>query len=173
MTKCIFLSLLLFSFTNISSFAVETSNVSPIAAVSEQPAPSNVQPPESLPGKKKGHAMMGMGKETPQNAEPISGTVLESMNNGGYSYIYLQKKNGDKIWLAVAESPVTIGSRMNFAPGIIMTDFKSKGLDRTFATIIFSDILTRAVSEHDADTTKKKSFPGGSKGSSATKEKKP
>ncbi len=75
----------------------------------------------------------------PQNAEPISGTVLETMSNGGYRYIYLQKKNGAKIWVAVMEMPIEAGSKMSFKPGAVMTNFESKGLKRTFDTVIFSD----------------------------------
>ena len=90
------------------------------------------------------HSTMGMGAQSVKSNESISGKVLETMDSGGYSYIYIQKKNGDKVWVAVMEMPVEVGSNMSFMPGIVMTNFKSKGLERTFDSVVFSDGLTTA-----------------------------
>lgn len=75
----------------------------------------------------------------PQSAEPLSGKVLQTMNSGGYSYIFLEKKNGNKVWVAVPESQVKVGDQLSFKPGLEMRKFESKSLKRTFDMIIFSN----------------------------------
>lgn len=149
-------------FLPISLFALITS----VALAAELPPPA-----AGLSGKKAAPSMMGMGKEN-RNAGPISGKVLETMNNGGYSYIHLQKKSGDKIWVAVMEAPVKIGSQMSFNPGLAMSNFESKGLKRTFDSIIFTDSLTTSTVASAFDFKQKQATSPGSKGSVVAKEEK-
>lgn len=80
----------------------------------------------------------------PQSPEPLSGKVLETMNSGGYSYVYLQRKNGNKVWVAVPERQVKVGDQLNFKPGLEMRKFESKSLKRTFDMIIFSNGVLNA-----------------------------
>lgn len=75
----------------------------------------------------------------PAAPETLSGKALQTMNSGGYTYIYLQKKNGEKVWVAVPETTVKTGSQISFKPGIEMRKFESKSLKRKFDSIIFSD----------------------------------
>ncbi len=67
----------------------------------------------------------------------LSGKVVETMDSGGYTYINLQK-NGKTMWVAVPQMKVTVGQEMSFAPGMVMNDFKSNSLNRTFDAIVFS-----------------------------------
>jgi hypothetical protein len=76
---------------------------------------------------------------THQQSAAISGKVIETMNSGGYSYINLQIKGDEKIWVAVKETKVTVGDQMNFREGLVMTNFESKSLKRTFDRIVFSN----------------------------------
>lgn len=97
---------------------------------------------------------------THQQSAPISGKVLQAMNSGGYSYIYLQKNNGEKVWLAVAETKVNVGDRMNFKEGLVMKDFESKTLKRTFASIIFSNgVIPQAKAAAPAAPAKVQTAP--------------
>lgn len=81
----------------------------------------------------KSHAMTAN-----DSAEPtLSGTVVETMDAGGYTYVLLEKK-GKKTWVAVSEMKVTVGKEMAFLPGSPMANFTSKSLDRTFDMIYFS-----------------------------------
>lgn len=97
-----------------------------------------------------------------QSAAPaISGKVLQTMDSGGYTYMYVQKKNGEKIWVAVVTTPVKVGSQVSFKGGMEMTDFESKSLKRKFDKIFFAD--SAAVSDGSA-----KVAPGASGGSKAT-----
>jgi hypothetical protein len=67
----------------------------------------------------------------------LSGKVVETMDSGGYTYVNLQK-NGKKIWVAVPQMKVTVGQEISFAPGMVMNEFKSNSLNRTFDAIVFS-----------------------------------
>ncbi|MBI2353728.1 MAG: DNA-binding protein [Deltaproteobacteria bacterium] len=80
----------------------------------------------------------------PKSAEPLSGKVLETMNSGGYSYVYLQGKNGNKVWVAVPERQVKVGDQVSFKPGLEMRRFESKSLKRTFDIIIFTNSVQSA-----------------------------
>ena len=78
-------------------------------------------------------------EETARTRGPLpSGKVVETMNAGGYTYVCLEK-GGKKTWVAVPEMKVTVGQKMAFKPGQEMKDFTSKTLNRTFASIIFSE----------------------------------
>lgn len=72
-----------------------------------------------------------------EEAAALSGKVVETMDSGGYTYVNLQK-NGKSTWVAVPQMKVTVGQDMSFEPGMVMTDFKSKSLNRTFDSIVFS-----------------------------------
>ncbi len=76
----------------------------------------------------------------PQDAPSgnISGKVLETMNSGGYTYAHLEK-DGKKTWVAIPQATVTKGQTITVRPGMVMTNFESKTLKKTFDQIIFSD----------------------------------
>ena len=70
----------------------------------------------------------------------LSGNIVETMNSGGYTYILLEKE-GKKSWVAVPEIDVAVGQEISLQPGLEMANFKSKTLNRTFDSIIFSSGL--------------------------------
>ncbi len=72
-----------------------------------------------------------------QEASPISGKVVETMDSGGYTYA-LVEKNGNKTWVAVPRMKIVKGQDISFQSGAEMENFKSKTLNRTFDKIIFS-----------------------------------
>ncbi len=75
---------------------------------------------------------------SPQAASPIVGKIVETMNSGGYTYILLQTRT-KQIWVAISETKVSVGQDVILMPGIELINFKSKSLNRTFESIIFSD----------------------------------
>jgi hypothetical protein len=83
----------------------------------------------------------------------LSGKVVETMDSGGYTYVNL-KKNGKSTWVAVPQMKVTVGQEMSFAPGMVMKDFTSKTLNRTFESIVFS---TGAVGQESQGPVQKAS----------------
>jgi hypothetical protein len=109
-----------------------------------------------------------------QPAEVISGKVLETMNSGGYTYVNLQKTNGDKVWVAVMETTAKVGSQMSFAGGMEMVNFESKSLKRKFDKIIFSGGVASAAAAPGAkaEPAKEKAASPGSKGATAAKDTK-
>lgn len=84
--------------------------------------------------------------------EALSGKVLQTMDSGGYTYVYLQKKNGDKIWVACPVAAVTTGAQVSFKGGAEMANFQSKTLGRTFDKIIFADGLVTASAGKGKET---------------------
>jgi hypothetical protein len=75
----------------------------------------------------------------PEAATPelVTGKVLEAMDAAGYTYINVETETGEK-WIAVTQSAVEVGEEVTFIDGMVMQNFSSKSLDRTFPEIIFS-----------------------------------
>ncbi len=67
----------------------------------------------------------------------LTGTVIETMNSGGYSYVQLEK-DGVQTWVAVPQAAIKKGETMTFNPGMQMKNFTSKTLGKTFDAIYFS-----------------------------------
>ena len=95
--------------------------------------------------------------------EPHKGKVLQTISSGGYTYVLLKKKSGDKVWLAVTAANIEVGSEQTFSPGMVMHGFESKTLKRTFDEIIFSELVASAKGGKD-----KKELGGKSPGSRGT-----
>lgn len=74
---------------------------------------------------------------TRDDASTLSGKVLETMDSGGYTYVNIQK-NGKTTWVAVPQTKVAVGQEISVAPGMVMMNFKSNTLNRTFDSIVFS-----------------------------------
>jgi len=72
----------------------------------------------------------------------IKGSVTETMNAGGYTYLCLEK-DGQKKWAAIPESQVKVGDEVEISQGMVMSNFTSKSLNRTFDAIIFSQGIVR------------------------------
>ena len=87
------------------------------------------------PAREAGHseAMMPAAAQ-----ETVTGKVAETMDSGGYTYIRLAQGT-ESVWVATAQRKVKVGEEVYFAGGIVMNDFRSKTLNRTFKKIIFSD----------------------------------
>lgn len=80
-----------------------------------------------------------MTASTPSWAAPVhTGTITETMNAGGYTYVLL-KKDGEKQWVALPESKVKVGETISYVQGVVMKNFSSSTLKRTFDSIIFSE----------------------------------
>lgn len=72
-----------------------------------------------------------------QGTSLLSGKVVETMDSGGYTYISIEK-DGKNTWVAVPHTEIKVGENVSFLPGMVMNNFTSKTLNRTFETIIFS-----------------------------------
>lgn len=70
----------------------------------------------------------------------LEGKIVETMDSGGYTYMNLDK-DGRQVWVATPHAEVKVGQYVKASPGMLMVDFKSKSLGRTFDAIFFSDGL--------------------------------
>jgi len=73
--------------------------------------------------------------------------INESIDGGGYMYLNVDE-NGNKYWMAIANTAVNIGDTYYYDEGLLMKDFESKELGRTFDLITFADgIRTTEIKE--------------------------
>ncbi len=68
--------------------------------------------------------------------------VVESLNGGGYTFIK-GNENGNEFWIAVREMDVNVGEVYYFTGSMVMNNFESKSLNRTFETILFVDKVSK------------------------------
>ena len=76
--------------------------------------------------------------------EKLWGTVIETMNSGGYTYARIER-DGRKQWLALPETLIQVGDMIEARPGVNMGSYTSPTLGRSFDNIIFSGGLSRHV----------------------------
>ena len=82
----------------------------------------------------------------------VTGTVQETMDAAGYTYVRLQTAQGDQ-WAAVSQVKVAVGSQVNVVNAMMMRDFHSKSLDRTFPGIWFGQLGGSGVATKRAAPT--------------------
>ncbi len=64
-------------------------------------------------------------------------TVGQTMNSGGYTYVEAVDDKGEKTWLALPETKVAKGDKIEYPEAPPMVNFTSKTLNRTFEKILF------------------------------------
>jgi hypothetical protein len=101
--------------------------VSLAAGCKKEEAPKTVAQPEPAVG---------------QSAQPAaggkSGSVVETMNSGGYTYV-LVDTGTEKVWAAAPEFQVKVGDPVAIPEGMPMTNYHSKTLNRDFDLVYFVD----------------------------------
>ena len=113
---------------------------------------------------KMGNPAAASNKSVP-SAGTLSGKVLETMDSGGYTYVLLDTAAGKK-WVAAPKTVVTVGQEAAFAPGMVMRNFKSETLNRTFDEVVFS---SGKAGGHGGPAAAAGACPsGGSKGASGS-----
>jgi len=73
------------------------------------------------------------------SAATIKGEVLEIKEVESYTYLRLKTKDGET-WAAVQKSPLKKGAKVTIENVMIMTDFESKALKKTFPMIVFGTL---------------------------------
>ncbi len=81
-----------------------------------------------------------------KNTKGTTGTVIETMNSSGYTYMLIES-GAEKTWVAIPETKIEKGAEVTYNSGMVMKNFDSKTLNRTFESIIFSSGL---MGEKDA-----------------------
>lgn len=78
--------------------------------------------------------------------------VKETVDGGTYTYLNVEE-NGESYWMAISNMPVTIGETYYYDSGMVMKNFESKQLNKTFDEIVFAntvrttEILAEAATE--------------------------
>lgn len=73
---------------------------------------------------------------------PVHKIVInEFMNGGGYTYINVNEEGKD-YWMAIPNTEVEKGMTFYYTGGLVMKEFNSEELDRTFDEIIFADKIS-------------------------------
>jgi hypothetical protein len=91
-----------------------------------------------------GGMMMGMGGSPAPAGETIAGTVLESVNAAGYTYLRLKTASGEA-WAAVSGDQVAVGAEVTVAVSMRADNFHSKSLDRTFELLYMGALVPAAA----------------------------
>lgn len=66
----------------------------------------------------------------------VNGTVVESMDAAGYTYVRVDTGDGE-VWAAASRFAVEVGDRVTFPLETPMRDFHSESLDRDFPLVYF------------------------------------
>ena len=81
--------------------------------------------------------------ETPASIPPVAtvvkGEVIEIKDVDSYTYLRLKTKDGET-WAAVNKSPVKKGTEVTIENVMVMKNFESKSLKKTFPTIVFGTL---------------------------------
>lgn len=96
---------------------------------------------QSLPAGHPSVEARSAGKSTPDAQLPQKGKVLSALD--AKPYIYLEvAQNKKTIWLAATAVPVKKGDVIRFDNGMVMNNFHSKTLNRTFPSVLFVNRVT-------------------------------
>jgi hypothetical protein len=79
----------------------------------------------------------------------LSGKVVESMDAGNYTYVSIEKDDKN-VWVAIPRVKVAIDQEISIKPGMVIPNFESKTLNRTFESIIFADGI---IGQHENQST--------------------
>ena len=69
--------------------------------------------------------------------------VNETLDGGNYTYINVDEK-GNKYWMAIPNTQVNVGETYYYDGGMVMKDFESKELARTFDFITFTEGIRKS-----------------------------
>ena len=78
-------------------------------------------------------------------ASIVTGTVVETMNSGGYTYVQVDT-GVEKVWAAAPTCPIKTGEKVTVPLTMPMENFSSKTLNRTFDVIYFAQTIKSARS---------------------------
>jgi hypothetical protein len=84
------------------------------------------------------------GAPKPQAPPELSGTIVETMDAAGYTYLKLKTQTGE-IWAAVNQVPVKVGDQATVFGAMPMDGFESPTLKRKFDRIYFGTLAGGAA----------------------------
>jgi hypothetical protein len=81
------------------------------------------------------------GDPSTAQGQTVKGEVLEVKAADPYVYLRLKTKDGE-LWAAVNKAPVQKGAAVTIENAMMMTNFESKSLKKTFDKIVFGTLAT-------------------------------
>lgn len=102
-------------------------------------APGARMPKDATHAGVKAPQAMAQPSSAPAAGEGLTGKVLERLDAPPYCYLRLKTAKGD-VWAAVPEVKVEKGADVTVAGPMLMTDFESKTLKRTFPEVYFGTL---------------------------------
>lgn len=85
---------------------------------------------------------------SPDGAVTVKVKAVEQVPN--YTYL-LVKGKGPEYWIAVSSTEIQVGESITYQGGMLMEDFHSKELDRTFEKVLFLDGLEAGQAAPNTD----------------------
>lgn len=77
-------------------------------------------------------------KQGPAKSDVHKIVINETLDGGNYIYLNVDE-SGNKYWMAIPNTPVKVGDTYFYDGGMVMKDFESKELVRTFDFITFAE----------------------------------
>ena len=75
------------------------------------------------------------------------GKVINVQQGGAYTYIEVKEKTQKSFWIATNNADVKTGDFIRFQKEIVVKNFKSKTLDKTFNEIMFASNLQYKIKD--------------------------
>lgn len=91
----------------------------------------------------------GEDKASGITMQAVSGRVVETIDSGGYTYA-LVNNDGAMTWVALPKSRIAVGDEIACQPGMVMNNFSSPSLNKTFKQIVFSMGITSSSGAVDS-----------------------
>ena len=76
----------------------------------------------------------------PSASGVVTGVILEVKDVEAYTYLRI-KTQGGETWAAVSRTPLKKGAKVSIGDATVMQNFESKALKKTFATIVFGNLM--------------------------------
>ena len=109
-----------------------------LAACSDAPATAATD--GKAPAKAPAPAAALPANVTQPDETSVTGTVVETMDAGPYTYLRLKTSSGEA-WAAVNEAKLKVGTEVTVGNAMWMANFESKTLNRKFDRILFGSLM--------------------------------
>jgi len=91
----------------------------------------------TTPAEAKKHREAIAAREAAKAVLPNEAVIVQKIQTASYSYLQVQRDDGAVAWLAGPRTELPVGTRVQFADGVFMSNFYSKELRRSFPAIMF------------------------------------
>jgi starvation-inducible outer membrane lipoprotein len=108
-----------------------------ISATPEKSAPATAVEPQKSPAPAAEPQTAPAPEAAAKQDNVITGKVMETMDSAGYTYLLVDTGKAQQ-WVAIPETKVKSGDEVSYHDGMVMPNFTSKSLNRTFESVIFS-----------------------------------